>query len=227
MSKKYSLNKKVASIAILGMGPSLLRYVGAVFRNKGQRITDEVWVINHGGYFLRDYDLIVAMDDMRWKQAEEGYEGYIDNLVRQNMPILTSMAYPEYKNAITYPTELITKEGMLSAIDFEWPLTNNSAVYAVMLALHKQVKDLYLFGMDFKPRKPISRIKEGDPYWRVHHLPENLPAVGEPGEDSLMYMLGKAAERGINLHVPKGSTLFNLDLPPYFYGYVHDQDEGL
>ena len=211
---------KLDSVAIIGLGQSSIRYLSDFIRNGYKRHTDEVWTINHGGYFWKDIDLIIAMDDMRWKAKEVGYEGYIDLLAKQGMPILTSTKYPEYKNAIEFPKSVIKEYGLVMSEKKYWLI--NSCAYAIAYALSKNVEHLHLYGFDFKVRPQVSIIKEGDPHWRRFHLPENLPLYTEPGEANVMYLLGVANERGVTINVANGSTLFDNDIPPYLYGYLND-----
>ena len=212
----YDIHKKLDSVAVIALGPSMVAYVGQ-YKNHGcKKFTDEVWTINHGGFFLKDIDAIIAMDDMRWK-AEE-YGPYIPNLSKLKVPIITAQEYSEYETSVTYPIEEVLGnipwvEGIL--------YLNNSCAYAIALALYRRCKTIWLFGYDFNVRPEILNYRQEDPWWRIYHL--NVAQAGEPGEAAVTFLCGIAQERGVEIKLGTGSQLFDRDIPTYLYGYMDDQ----
>jgi len=209
----YDIHKEIDSVAILALGPSIVSYVGHHKNNGCKKFTDETWTINHGGFFLKDIDAIIAMDDMRWKEDE--YGPYIPELNKLDIPIITSKTYHEYENSVEYPLrDVKTSIPYIGSKHY----LNNSCAYAIALALYKKCNTIWLFGYDFNTRPEILKYRTEDPWWRIYHL--NVVQAGEPGEAAVTYLCGVARERGVDIKLANATQLFDMDISPYYYGYV-------
>ena len=221
---EFQIKRELKSVAIIALGPSMTKYMGDFFRNDSKRFTDEVWTINHGAHFLKDIDMVLAMDDPRHKHKE--YGNYIPKICEQGVPIVTSTPRT-YANMYEYPLREIVNDLDLwhfdlwaSGVDASHPMTiNNSCAYALAYALWLGCTKIWLYGFDFGSRPQVRDIRDGDPYWRAHHLPANMKVVAEPGEDMVTFFLGYAHAKGVKVRIAPGTHLMNQDIEGYYYGY--------
>lgn len=186
-------------VVILGFGPSLDEYTNIVKRcGKRQRFADETWAINSlGGIF--DCDLVFHMDDVRIQEirAKERPDSNIAAMLEwikdSKVPIITSRAHPDYPALEEFPLEDVMN-------NLKYDYFNSTAAYAVAYAIHLGVKKISLFGVDYT-------------YPNAHDA--------EKGRACVEFWLGRAAERGIKISVPKKSTLMDAlhTQAERFYGY--------
>ena len=186
-------------VSILGLGGSVNLYLELSKRYGGRRkYCDATWGINAlGDVFL--CDLIFHMDDVRIQEirAEADPTGNIANLVRwiktHPGPIITSRAHPDYPGLIEFPLEAVIRE-------MKFAYFNSTAAYAIAYAIWVGVKRMSLFGMDFT-------------YANAHHA--------EQGRACVEFWLGIAAGRGIQIVIPKTSSLMDACNTPAerLYGY--------
>ena len=186
-------------IAILGLGPSCRQYLELTKRMGGRRaFCDETWSINALGDVF-DSDLVFHMDDVR-VQAIRATAKPDSNIARMlawlktyQGPVITSRAHPDFPALVEFP---------LADVVQEFPLAyfNSTAAYAIAYALHVGVTKLTLFGMDFT-------------YPDVHDA--------EKGRACVEFWLGIAAARGVELAMPKTTSLMDAMYPQdkRFYGY--------
>lgn len=186
-------------VAILGLGPSLERYVDTVKRLGGRHaFADEIWGINAVGGVIQ-CDRVIHMDDVRIQEirAAANPDGNIGTMLKWMRahpgPIVTSRAYPDYPGLVEFPLEAVIN-------DLGYSYFNSTAAYAVALAIHVGAKKISLFGCDYS-------------YANSHHA--------EKGRACVEFWLGIAAARGIALAVAENTTLMDACEPDRsrLYGY--------
>jgi len=186
-------------VAILGLGPSVRQYLELTKRLGGRRaFCDETWAINALGDVFA-CDRIFHMDDVRIQsirataKPESNIAKMLASLKTTATPVVTSMPHPDYPALQAFP---------LAAVLNEFPLAyfNSTAAYAVAYALHSGATKISCFGMDFT-------------YPDAHHA--------EKGRACVEFWLGMAAERGVEISVPKTTSLLDAcnPLAERFYGY--------
>lgn len=186
-------------VAIVGLGPSCSQYL-KIIRGLGGRhkFCDETWVINAlGSVFV--HDRVFHMDDVRIQQirAEAAPDSNIAAMLqwlrRHPGPIITSRAHPDYPGLVEFPLEDVVN-------DQPFAYFNSTAAYAIAYAVYNRVAKLSIFGMDFT-------------YADAHDA--------EKGRACVEYWLGMAVERGIELAVPKTTSLLDAcnSQAQRFYGY--------
>lgn len=186
-------------VCILGLGPSLEKYVDIAKRLGGKHaFCDEVWGINAvGGVVL--CDRIFHMDDVRLQEVRAAAEPE-SNIARMLEwlrchpgPIVTSRSHPDYPGLVEFPLEDVLNSTNQAYF-------NSTAAYAVAYAVHLGVQKISLFGMDFT-------------YPNSHHA--------EKGRACVEFWLGIASARGIKISVPKESSLLDAlhSQDERLYGY--------
>lgn len=186
-------------VAVLGLGGSLDQFV-SVARKLGGRhaYCDEVWGINALGDVIA-CDRVFHMDDVRIQQIraaakpESNIAKMLEWMRTATVPIVTSRAHPDYPALEEFPlAEVIEK--------FPFAYFNSTAAYAVAYALHVGATKISCFGMDFT-------------YENAHH--------SEKGRACVEFWLGKAVERGVEIALPKTTSLMDACNPQdqRFYGY--------
>ena len=190
--------RKGLHVAILGLGPSVVKYVEYVKRLGGRhKFCDEVWAINAMGDIVT-CDRIFHMDDVRIQQArataapDSNIAVMLEWLKQHRGPIYTSRTHDDYPGLVPFPLEDVVNSTKYSYF-------NSTAAYAVAYAIHIGVRKMTLFGMDFT-------------YPNVHQA--------EKGRACVEFWLGMAAERGIELSIPHVSSLMDGCTPEdRLYGY--------
>ena len=186
-------------VCILGLGPSVRQYLEITKRWGGRRAyCDEVWGINALGDVFA-CDRIFHMDDVRIQQIRSAAKP--DSNIAQMLkwlkttaiPVVTSRAHPDYPALVEFP---------LAEVVTQFPLAyfNSTAAYAVAYALHIGATKISCFGMDFT-------------YENSHDA--------EKGRACVEFWLGTAAARGVELAMPKTTSLMDAcnAQEHRFYGY--------
>jgi hypothetical protein len=186
-------------IAILGLGPSVRQFLEIAKRNGGRSsFCDEVWTINALGDVFAS-DRIIHMDDVRVQEIraaaspQSNIAAMLHWLKKHPGPIVTSRLHPDYPGLVEFPLEDVLNE-------FPQAYFNSTAAYAVAYAIHLKATKISCFGMDFT-------------YPDAHDA--------EKGRACVEFWLGIAAARGIQISVPKTSSLLDAMYPQgqRFYGY--------
>lgn len=186
-------------ICILGLGPSVRQYLEITKRLGGRRAySDETWGINAVGDVFA-CDRVIHMDDVRVQQIraterpESNIARMLDWLRTTRIPVTTSRAHPDYPALEEFPLE-----EALNA--FPNAYFNSTAAYAVCLAILRGATKISCFGMDFS-------------YPDCHHA--------EKGRACVEFWLGIASERGIELAMPRTTSLMDAMYAQRerFYGY--------
>lgn len=186
-------------VAICGMGPSIDQYVLVTRRAGGRhRYCDETWGINALGDVIA-CDRIFHMDDVRIQQIradarpESNIAGMLAWMKTHPGPIVTSCAHPDYPGLEEFPLEEVLHQ-------YPQGYFNSTAAYAVAYALHVGVTKLSIFGCDYT-------------YPNAHDA--------ERGRACMEFWLGLAAAQGVQLAVPRTTSLLDALHPQAerFYGY--------
>lgn len=175
------LDTNPKSVAIVGLGPSISEFFSASAKKKDFLRVDEVWVVNSALDVL-EADKAFIMDDL--KDIKHRYPEWDARIRQTKTPVITCNKYDDYPNTWVYPLEEVCE-----CIKDDFFTTTPS--FMIGYAIYKQVRDLYLFGVDF---------------W----YPGG--AAVESGLSSVSYLLGIARERGVNFKIPDGSTLLDAHM---------------
>lgn len=195
------------------MGRSCGDFIKAGAANGGYPgFVDEVWAINAmGGVIL--HDKLFAMDDVRMQEKRVAamdakqykmnvpVHGTMRWLKYHTGPVFTSRAHPEYPGLVELPAQEIMR-----ATDTAY--FNSTVAWAIGYAMlerhrHGALTDLYLYGVDFS-------------YADGHKA--------ERGRACVEFLLGRAIERGIRLHIPPGTTLLDACEPVHMKVYGYDTE---
>ena len=186
-------------IAILGLGPSLDQYLEITKRLGGRsKFCDEVWAINALGDVFA-CDLVFHMDDVRIQEIraaarpESNIAAMLHWIKTSPVPVVTSRAHPEYPALVEYPLE-----DVLNHLGHDY--FNNTAPYAIAMAIHVGASKISLFGMDYT-------------YPNVHDA--------EKGRACVEFWIGQACARDIKIGLPQTTTLMDSMYPrtARLYGY--------
>lgn len=186
-------------VTILGLGPSLERYVDIAKRLGGKHAyCDEVWGINAVGGVIQ-CDLIFHMDDVRIqeKRAQSKPESNIARMLEwmreTSVPIITSRKHEDYPSLVEFPLE-----DAMNTLKHDY--FNSTAAYAVAFAIMMGVGRISLFGCDYT-------------YPNAHDA--------EKGRACVEFWLGIASERGIKITLPKSTSLMDAisTTQERLYGY--------
>jgi hypothetical protein len=186
-------------ICILGLGPSVNQYLEITKRIGGRSaFCDETWGINALGDVFA-CDRIFHMDDVRIQQIRadaapsSNIARMLDWLKTTSVPVVTSRAHAGYPALEEFP---------LAACLTQFPKAyfNNTAPYAIAYALMCGVSKLSIFGCDYT-------------YPNVHDA--------EKGRACMEFWLGMAAERGVEIVLPRTTSLMDAmhTQDARFYGY--------
>lgn len=189
----------VGHVAILGLGPSVRQFLEITKRWGGRRAyCDEVWGINALGDVFA-CDRVFHMDDVRIQQVRaaanpaSNIAQMLAWLKEHPGPVITSRAHPDFPGLVEFP---------LSDVLTEFPKAyfNSTAAYAVAYAIHMGASKISCFGMDFT-------------YPDAHDA--------EKGRACVEFWLGMAAARGIEIALPRTTSLMDAMNPQdqRFYGY--------
>jgi len=186
-------------VAILGMGPSVDSYTHLVKVSGGRhKVFDEVWTINALGNVF-DCDRVFHMDDVRIQEIrakarpDSNIAAMLGWLKKHPGPVYTSRPHADYPGLVAFPLEAVVNSTKSAYM-------NNTAAYAVALAVHLGVQKISVFGMDFT-------------------YPNAQQA--EKGRACVEFWLGMASARGIVLGCAQASSLLDGCVPPEqkHYGY--------
>ena len=219
----FNLTKFRYTIAIVAMGPTMYLYFKHCgINNYASRITDEVWVVNDNGFRMHDIDRIIALDDL--PNDRRTWPHWVEQMEARGIPIWTSNA-KGVKNGVAYPLKAV--ERSIPLIAGKRPWAEQTCPYALALAIHelkrfkKAPTAVLLYGIDNLPIEtgwcdPAVNVRYD--YWKPIHQRVRKPS--EPCDVFMAYLTGIAQERGIEVYVPDGSTLFDFDRPIYYEGYL-------
>ncbi len=186
-------------IAIVGLGPSANQYLEITKRLGGRRAyCDETWCINALGDVFA-CDLIFHMDDVRIQQIradakpKSNIARMLDWLKTTKTPVVTSRAHPDYPALSEFPLAEVLQR-------FPLGYFNSTAAYAVAYAIYSGATKISLFGMDFT-------------YDKATHA--------EKGRACVEFWLGIASEMGVEIALPKTTSLMDAyhSQADRFYGY--------
>ena len=189
-----------------------------------------VWGINNCWTQHKDVakarpDLIIAMDDLQ-RDWRDGHRKYVNSIVGAGCPVLTATAYAKWSATKYYPLTEVVKTIWGEDHQTASKVLANTCGYALALAIVRNRNPIRLFGFEFvNPDKPWNLyrakrlVKKHQPDWFRFYQKPMFRNVTEPGVEGLLWLLGYAAARGIDVWIPETSTLLNLDRDDFFYGY--------
>lgn len=186
-------------IAILGLGPSLEEYVNIAKRlGDRKKFADQTWGINAVGSVIH-CDKVFHMDDVRIQQIradaapESNIAAMLEWLRSYAGEVITSRAHEDFPHLVEFPLQEV-----INALKFDY--FNNTAAYALAYAIHIGATKISLFGCDYT-------------YPNAHDA--------ERGRACLEFWLGVAAARGIDIAIPKKSSLMDAlySQQDRLYGY--------
>lgn len=186
-------------VAILGLGPSVNQYLGLAKRLGGRSaFSDQVWTINALGDVFHG-DIVFHMDDVRIQRirAEADPKSNIASMLAwlRKYPgrVITSRKHPDFPCLEEFPLAKV-----LSA--YPCGYFNSTAAYAMAYAVHVGAKKITAFGMDFT-------------------YPDSHDA--EKGRACVEFWLGIAHAKGIEISMPKSTSLMDAMYPQAkrFYGF--------
>lgn len=191
----------IGHVAILGLGPSVRQYLELVKRLGSKRaLCDETWGINAIGDVI-NCDRVIHMDDVRVQeiraaaQPKSNIANMLGWLKRHPGPIVTSIAHPDYPGTVEFPLAEVLNICPNGYF-------NSTAAYAVAYAIHQGARKISVWGADFT-------------YPDAHDA--------EKGRACVEFWLGVASARGIEIAVPRTTTLLDAMYPmagvERFYGY--------
>ncbi len=186
-------------VAIVGLGPSAAQYLHITRALGGRhRFCDETWAINAlGDVFAAD--VVYHMDDVRIQEIrakaapESNIAAMLKWLKTHPGPVVTSRTHPDYPGLVAFPLEEVVNA-------FPQAYFNSTAAYAVAGAIYAGAAKISLWGMDFT-------------YPDAHE--------SEKGRACVEYWMGIGAARGIQLSMPKTTSLMDAcnTRAQRFYGY--------
>lgn len=187
-------------VALLGLGPSVRQFLEITKRFGGRRaFCDEVWGINALGDVFA-CDRIFHMDDVRIQQIrakakpDSNIAQMLKWLQRKDIPpVVTSRAHARFPRLEEFPLREVVEK-------FPLAYFNSTAAYAVAYALHVNATKISCWGFDYT-------------YPDVHDA--------EKGRACVEFWLGIAAARGVEIALPKTTSLMDAMYPQdqRFYGY--------
>jgi hypothetical protein len=194
-------------IAIIGLGPTWIEYINATEARGGTKY-DQVWAINNAGNVIQ-CDLVFHMDDLKVqeKRALAGNEkigNMLEWMRKGEVPIMTSNPYPKYPSALEFPLEKVIHKWGVAYF-------NSTPAYALAYAAYLGAKEIALYGMDYN--------------WAG-------ASEVEPGRACLEFWCGLLMAHGIQIKVPKGTSLLDQNKEHSFYGYdgrkvlMHPDENG-
>lgn len=200
----HPLNTTPEKVAILALGRSKADWISLMINEAREGpLVDEVWGIN-AAFEAFQVDKIFHMDDLRVVAKE--HPRYGTDLMKTRVPIVTSVAYPEFPASVAFPLKTV-----IDLVQEDY--MNSTVAFAMAFAVAKGVKEVFLFGCDFS---------YPDPY------------RAERGGACAEFWLGYMKAKGVIVHVPLSSELLDasymeiVDGVPTrkFYGYEEQPNLG-
>jgi hypothetical protein len=176
-----------AHVAIVALGPSVTQYLEITKRLGGRKkFAEETWGVNALGDVFA-CDRVFHMDDVRVQEirAAADPQGNIAPLLewikRSKVPVVTSRKHPDYPALEEFPLAAVINR-------FGQAYFNSTAAYAIAYAMFIGVKRLSVFGFDYT-------------YPNAHHA--------EKGRACVEFWLGMAIARGVDVRIPRVSSLMD------------------
>lgn len=181
------------SVALIALGWSKSAYVDQQIKHHGGINTDEIWTLNTGARVFHS-DLCFVMDDLIGEEAAD--KPYGKYLRQMQLPLISNTFYPGFDPCFEYPLRQVHDHiGKQN-----WLKPNNSVPYIITYAMYIGVQTLFICGADYV-------------------RPDG--SVIEDGKSCVLYYLGLARARGMNIACPGNSNLLNFHS---YYGYLRQPD---
>ena len=193
------MGKKTKSVAIVGLGNSSSEYLMSRIRSEK---FDEVWAINsmsaviyHDKCFMMDPPSRFLDSPNAGKQTDI----MADRLkVKLGVPIFSCTLDKRCPDVVEYPLQEVLQKT-------KYAYLNNTVAYALAYAIAQEVKQIYLFGIDFTYRDI---------------------AFAEAGRGCCEFWLAVAMTKGIKISIAHNSSLLdtNVKEDQKLYGYHRLED---
>ena len=193
------MGKKIESVAIVGLGNSSSEYLMSRIRSEK---FDEVWAINsmsaviyHDKCFMMDPPSRFLDSPNAGKQTDI----MADRLkVKLGVPIFSCTLDKRCPDVVEYPLQEVLQKTRYAYL-------NNTVAYALAYAIAQEVKQIYLFGIDFTYRDI---------------------AFAEAGRGCCEFWLAVAITKGIKINIAHNSSLLdtNVKEDQKLYGYHRLED---
>jgi len=193
------MGKKIESVAIVGLGNSSSEYLMSRIRSEK---FDEVWAINsmsaviyHDKCFMMDPPSRFLDSPNAGKQTDI----MADRLkVKLGVPIFSCTLDKRCPDVVEYPLQEVLQKT-------KYAYLNNTVAYALAYAIAQEVKQIYLFGIDFTYRDI---------------------AFAEAGRGCCEFWLAVAITKGIKINIAHNSSLLdtNVKEDQKLYGYHRLED---
>ena len=236
-----------SSVSILGMGATLSSYMQD-FERDYCKPTDQVWAINSVGVWLRGCDMLIALDNFRRDTFMDNgaHRQYVKNILTAGIPVMTDVCDAQLFEELDIPPAAVEPYPLREVIANIWPEAKrnedcfpwlqNTINYALALAITRGFTEIRLYGCNFLANDnpyTITSVAQADadnswplPWWFSYHRPgvNKGRRMGEPGLETTCWLIGICHARGINVVIPKGDSLMNMDRYAYWYGPQLDID---
>jgi hypothetical protein len=184
------------SVVIVAMGRTHHEYTTSMSqRGTPYSVHGEVWTLNGMGEVLVA-DRYFLMDDLAIQELRAEKNQYVRGIVawakRTTKPVYTTRKLPDYPTSVEYPLEHVLR------VTGGRPYFTNSVPYMVALAIAEGFRQIAIYGCDYTYGHGDSRT--------------------EKGRACLEYWCGIAQAKGVDLYVPKSSSLLEGNTQQ-LYGY--------
>jgi hypothetical protein len=176
---------------------------------------DEVWTLNRAGTIFKA-DVVFRMDDYHLMEEKGEGEQYINAALvhlanNSETVVYTSTAYPDYVSGLWEEFPLHDFLSFFS--NYRNTYVNSSVPYMIGLAVMQGYKKIVIYGMDYN--------------YNIQDLTGKgvAPTFAEDGRACTEYWIGVAEAFGVEVVLPKTSTLMGACRPETLYGY-HDGGAG-
>jgi hypothetical protein len=196
------------SVHLVGLGPSAREFVWMWLNPETPELLyerDEIWTVNRAVFGSVPHDLLFVMDNIT--QEAEQFPIYGRRLWQHDRPIITSdnlEGWPAHVHAYPFEAIMAWAQRTFRVARVDWFV--NSMPYALLYAAWIGVEEVYCWGMDF-----------------VSH---SSGKVVEDGHPNVAYWIAKVEEAGVNVIIPRNSSLCDANHREVMYGYQHDPRPG-
>ena len=197
MTKPRYLTHKPKTVALVGMGPSILDYMTETLTQEfSARFADEVWVINMASNCIW-HDVVFWMDDLATQESFR--PGLLSELRRRGKPVITSHARRDiipksYDYPISEVAQIIipilgkgVKVLKVYGCDFTYPNRNYAEAGRACVETWLTIATMMGMSVAVAPSTSLMDAKGGEGIYGYHEQPEiTLP-------DGTVFNLGKVA----------------------------------
>lgn len=156
--------------------------------------TDEAWGINDIGLIYPELDKLWVMDDLKHHPKPDYVTDYYKNC---KTPIITSKSYEEFPTSVDFPLQEVRE--YLCNYDITQHMFASTIAYMLIYAEIIGVMEIYFYGVDFAENNQDLTL-------------------------ATAFCLGRLAQKGVVIKLPKESKILNLHRN--FYGYIEENNNA-